>query len=116
MGCFAASPKREFAVDVFHCWKCGEAVDLPPASRVGNRDTCTRCDSDLHSCRNCRFYDVSKNNQCSEPQAEWVRDKEASNYCDYFSPNVVLAGGRAGSRSTPMAEDAKKRFNSLFKT
>ncbi len=85
---------------------------MPPGGRVGTRDACARCDADLHCCRNCRFYDPAKHNQCSEPQAEWVRDKEAANYCDYFQPNTALA--RAGRSSSP-AENAKKKFDSLFK-
>jgi len=101
---------------MLHCWKCGQTIDLPPARRVGNRDTCPTCDSDLHSCRNCRFYDTSKNNQCAETQAEWVRDKEMANYCDYFSAPPGLSVGRIGSRSVSAAQDAKKRFDSLFKT
>ena len=60
----------------FSCWKCGETIQLAAGSRVGSRDTCSRCNADLHSCRNCSFYDPSKNNQCSEPQADWVRDKK----------------------------------------
>ncbi len=85
---------------------------MPPGGRVGTRDVCARCDADLHCCRNCRFYDPAKHNQCSEPQAEWVRDKEAANYCDYFQPSPALA--RAGRASSP-AENAKKKFDSLFK-
>lgn len=89
-------------------------MELPPAQRVGAREACPRCDADLHACRNCRFYDPSKNNQCAEPQAEWVRDKEAANYCDYFQPNPVLYA--RGGRASPSAEDAKKKFGSLFKS
>lgn len=98
----------------FSCWKCGTAIELSPAQRLGAREACPRCDADLHACRNCQFYDPSKNNQCAEPQAEWVRDKEAGNYCDYFQPNPVLRA-RAG-RASPGAEDAKERFGSLFKS
>lgn len=94
------------------CWKCGNAVDYAPGVRVGTRDTCPRCDSDLRSCRNCRHYDPAKHNQCAETQAEWVRDKEASNYCDYFSP---AAGRHAGAPASGGADDAKKKFDSLFK-
>ncbi len=96
----------------FSCCKCGQVIDLPPAGRVLSRDTCPKCDSDLHSCRNCRFYDPGKHNQCAEPQAEWVRDKEAGNYCDYFSPNPILSSGK---RTSSKAEEAKKKFDSLFK-
>ena len=93
------------------CWKCGEAIELAVGSRVGTRDTCSHCDADLHCCRNCRLYDPGKHNQCAETQAEWVGDKEAANYCDYFSPHPGL-GARKRS-STP--QDAKKKFDSLFK-
>src|SRR5215472_6712950 len=95
------------------CWKCGNAIDLASGSPVGTRDTCPECDCDLHACRNCGHYDPSKHNQCAETQAEWVRDKEAANYCDYFSPSAV--GRAAAPRSSSGADDAKKRFNSLFK-
>jgi hypothetical protein len=98
----------------FNCWKCGEAIQVPAGDKVGNRGACPKCDADLHACRNCQFYDRSKNNQCREPQAEWTRDKEAANYCDYFQPNPTLMA-RAG-RSSPKANDARNKFNSLFKT
>jgi hypothetical protein len=97
----------------FSCSRCGETIQvMAAASRVGTRDTCRRCDYDLHSCRNCRFYDPAKHNQCAETQAEWVPDKEAANYCDYFSPNPILS---VGKRSPSPTENAKKKFDSLFK-
>lgn len=96
----------------FNCWKCGASIGLPTGARVGNRDTCPKCGSDLHSCRNCDFYDPGKNNQCSEPQAEWVREKEAANYCDYYRPNPTLFARGQGPRSN---DDVRKKFDSLFK-
>ena len=94
------------------CWKCGTTIETKPGERVSSRDACPQCGTDLHSCRNCRFYDTSKNNQCAEPQAEWVRDKEAANYCDYLQPSSRIAGRPAESQS---AEDVKKKFDSLFR-
>jgi hypothetical protein len=92
----------------FSCFKCGKAIDAP--ERVMNRDTCPNCDADLHCCRNCRFYDPGKHNECAETQAEWVRDKEASNYCDFFQPNPVLLARGPGKQN-----DGRSRFDSLFK-
>jgi hypothetical protein len=94
----------------FSCFKCGEQIDAP--ERVMSRDTCPNCDADLHCCRNCRFYDPGKHNECAETQAEWVRGKEASNYCDYFQPNPVLLAKGPGSGKQG---DARSRFDSLFK-
>ncbi len=97
---------------LFHCWKCGERIEFPTGSRVGRRDACPQCDADLHSCRNCRFYDPSKPNQCAEPQAEWVRNKEAANLCDCYSPNPTLLA--RGESPTSEADGAGKKFDSLF--
>jgi hypothetical protein len=97
----------------FNCWKCRQKIEYPSGSRVGWRDTCPQCHSDLHACRNCQFYDPGKHNQCAETQAEWVRDKEAANYCDYFRPNPTLLASGGGSGSA--ADMAKERFDSRVK-
>lgn len=65
------------------CHFCGSELDME--GRVGRRDQCPFCGRDLHICLNCRFYDPGAYNQCHEPQAERVVDKERSNFCDYFS-------------------------------
>jgi hypothetical protein len=98
---------------LFNCWKCAETIQLAAGSKVGKRDTCPKCDADLHACRNCRFYDPGKHNQCVETQAAWVRDKDAANYCDYFQPNPTLLA--RGERPTSKAEDTKKKLDSLSK-
>ncbi len=97
---------------IFACCKCGKRIEYPAGNRVLRGDTCPQCDSNLRCCLNCQFYDPGKHNQCAETHAEWVRDKEFANYCDYFQPNPVLMA-RAGS--PPRAGDAKKNFDSLLK-
>jgi hypothetical protein len=64
------------------CYFCGKTIEVE--GRVGRSDACPYCRGDLHSCVQCRFYDAGAYNQCSEPQAERVLEKEKSNYCDYF--------------------------------
>ncbi len=93
----------------FHCFRCNAPNEIQ--DRIGLRDTCVQCDADLHCCRNCRHYSRSAHNQCNEPQAEWVRDKDRANYCDYFEPR---RGGR-GEEDSNRAQDAKARFEDLFK-
>jgi hypothetical protein len=95
------------------CWKCGHAIKVASGNRVGTREACPQCDSDLHACRNCRHYDPAKHNQCVETQAEWVRDKEAGNYCDYFWPGALRRASPPVSSGG--ADDAKETFDSLFK-
>lgn len=87
------------------CWRCGKAIDA--RAGVGRRDACLQCGSDLRCCRNCRCYDATLHNQCSEPQAERQVDKERGNFCDWFS----LGGKRATDRDS----DARARLDALFK-
>ncbi len=96
---------------VFSCHSCGNPIPLGLGEKVFRRDACTKCDADLHCCRNCRFFDTTRNNECAEPQAERVVDKSASNFCDYFEPRtrIDLIGKKAGG------SDAKKAFDDLFR-
>ncbi|MBI5529572.1 MAG: hypothetical protein HY897_24870 [Deltaproteobacteria bacterium] len=89
------------------CHSCGQPID--PLTKVGIRDDCAKCHRDLHVCKNCRFWDSSAHNQCREPQAEYVPDREKSNFCTFFTPG---AGQKKMSRS---AAEAKKKLDALFK-
>ena len=64
------------------CSRCKKELTLE--NKVTRREACPFCGWDLHVCLNCRFYDPGAYNQCREPQAERVLDKERSNFCDYF--------------------------------
>jgi len=65
------------------CFSCGTQLDM--FGKPGRADTCPACDADLHCCRNCAFYDPGSYNECREPQAERVLEKDRSNFCDYFA-------------------------------
>jgi hypothetical protein len=87
------------------CHKCGATIDSEAVSR---RDECHGCGSDLRVCLNCTFYDPGRANQCFEPQAERVTEKDRSNYCDFFQ--FMQEGQRTSGK-----EDAKKLWQELFK-
>jgi hypothetical protein len=90
------------------CHRCGH--DIGRLERVGRRDSCLHCGSDLHCCLNCQLYDVTMHNQCREPQAERQVDKQAGNFCEHF---VFHMGPRTAS-GTDAAQSAKQRLASLF--
>ena len=88
------------------CHRCGH--DIGSVERIGRRDTCLHCGTDLHCCRNCAFYDPAYHNQCREPQAERQVDKVVGNFCEYFS-------FRGGPRSDTTPQDsARARLDALF--
>ncbi|MEA3471407.1 MAG: hypothetical protein U9R24_06795 [Thermodesulfobacteriota bacterium] len=77
--------------------------------KVGRRDICPFCGSELHVCLNCRFFDPGSYNDCREPQAERVVDKMKSNFCDYFEFGDTASGERGKEK------DPKKKLGDLFK-
>lgn len=89
------------------CYKC--ATEIVLTARVGRGEYCQKCYSDLHCCRNCAHYDSAATNQCREPQAESVRDREKANFCDYFTPNTHKGTGGDDSSA------ARDAFKKLFK-
>lgn len=95
----------------FHCFKCN--TGLSPEA-IGRRDSCPKCGSDVHVCRNCTFYDLKAYNECRENQAERVVDKEKANFCDYFKPRLG-SGGSGGGSSGTSKEDVFKNLDALFK-
>jgi hypothetical protein len=80
------------------------------ADRIGVRETCERCGGWVHCCRNCELYAPGLSNDCREPGAERVVDKEQGNFCDFFR----LAGFvRSPERTAP--GDARAQLEALFR-
>jgi hypothetical protein len=92
------------------CHKCGEVVQYESAN-IGRRETCPKCHSDLRVCKNCFHYDSKSYNECKEPQADRVVDKEKSNFCDYFQ----LTENTASNKESNLREDTLKKLDDLFK-
>ncbi len=92
------------------CQVCGKEILVLGA--LGRRDVCGECDSDLHACRQCAFYDPHVADQCREPGADKVKDKEAGNFCDFFRLSHAIPPQR--DTADPAAE-ARRRLDALFK-
>ncbi len=90
------------------CWKCQS--EIVTRERIGFRDYCPTCERALHACRNCGFYDSSYGNQCREPMAERVVDKERSNFCEYF---VRATAARRADRGA--GPDPRAKLDALFR-
>lgn len=96
------------------CHHCGREAQLTAA--VQRTDSCRYCYSDLKVCLNCRFFDPAVNNQCREPQAEWVPDKSKSNFCEFFDFQQVSPLGRPGMGGSQSEQQrARSAFDSLFR-
>ena len=94
----------------YHCHKCSKALSVSSNGQVGRSETCQYCNADMHCCLNCRHFDGSAYNQCREPQAERVLDKDRSNFCDYFHFADGLRAQADGGKTA-----ALKKLDGLFK-
>lgn len=95
------SPNAEGA-----CWACGAKLVAADYQREGE---CPRCRKQTHVCRNCRFYQPGRPNDCQEPIAEAVGDKQRANFCDYFEPTVNAY--RPGADADQLRAAADKLFD-----
>jgi hypothetical protein len=91
-------------VDALRCYRCGtslEKLTLP----LSRRDQCPECLVDLHVCRMCVSFAPQLADQCSEDDAEDVREKAQANFCDYFEPSeTAYAPGRMTGHQRAEAE------------
>jgi len=92
------------------CHACLKGLEIK--TPLGRREICPFCGSDLHCCLNCAFHEMGAYNECREPQAERVIEKNRSNFCDYFVFRVAEMSGK-GKNS---GESVKTKIESLFKT
>ncbi len=106
------------------CWKCHKEIKIEKPVRG---DECPLCHADLHVCKGCDFYECGTHNECRESSADFVSDKERSNFCDYFRVKKdysdmaasnqarALFGLDSGNSSAKSKADAARdAFNSLF--
>lgn len=91
------------------CHFCGGALD--PKMRIVKDTVCPHCGRDLHACVQCRHYDRYAHNQCREPNAEWVTDRERRNFCDYYA--LSPAGGK-GAGVPDREKAARSKLDSFF--
>ena len=91
------------------CWNCKN--EIKKIDKISRSGTCPHCQAYLHCCFNCIFYDKLAYHECKEPQAEWIKEKDNANFCDYFSSIKE----KTKNYTTLSKEEAQKKLNELFK-
>lgn len=91
-----------------YCHSCSRELNL--AGKPGVRDLCPHCSAYLHCCYHCRFYDANAYQQCREPQAEFVKEKDKGNHCEYFE-----VSNRPPGKVDDRAAVARQKLEQLFK-
>ena len=67
-----------------YCYACNQSTELEAEQKILRHEECPHCQIQLHCCKMCVFYDTKVYNECREPLAERLVDKEKANFCSYF--------------------------------
>jgi len=114
------TPRMVGTVTRGRCANCG-AVLQPGFDPNGQ---CPRCQFELHSCKQCRFFDSGAQFECM--QTERISPKDAKNNCTFYEFRMTVEKDTAPTAysQTPQAaaapspsrpHDARKAFEDLFK-
>lgn len=91
---------RIMVASLVSCWSCGHTWEYSPP--LGRGEICLNCRRDAKVCLNCKFHDRHVNGECMESQAELVKDKEKSNFCDWFESKSESSNQSAVKASNPL--------------
>jgi hypothetical protein len=117
------TPRMVGNVTRARCANCG-AVLLAGFDQNGQ---CPRCQSEMHCCKQCLFFDTAARFECTQPIPERIARKDARNECTFFAFRITIEKDTAPSApaSSPSAPtphtsslrtgNARKAFDDLFK-
>ena len=94
---------------VSRCAQCGTVLQSIPPTGL-----CPKCNFELHSCKQCMYFDPGSRFECMQPIKERIAKKDARNDCTFYEIRVT----REKETSTPASlrpNDARQAFENLFK-
>ena len=91
------------------CFACHKPTGLQPNQKIPKSEECYHCYASLRCCKMCSFYDQSSYNECKEPMADRIVDKDKANFCDFFKLKSDC------KTKNNEKEDLLEKANSLFK-
>jgi len=94
---------------VSRCAQCGTVLQAIPPTGL-----CPKCGFELHSCKQCMYFDPGGRFECMQPIKERIAKKDARNDCTFYEIRVT----REKETSTPASlrpSDARQAFENLFK-
>ncbi|MBP9673834.1 MAG: hypothetical protein KBD63_01960 [Bacteriovoracaceae bacterium] len=69
------------------CYKCQKKSEVSDARTFSRTEECSHCYAAFKCCRMCLYYDLAAYNECREPSAGRMVDKEKANFCEFFTIN-----------------------------
>lgn len=94
---------------LMRCAGCGAI--LPQGADTNGQ--CPRCQFELHSCKQCAFFDTAARFECAKPVAARIARKDARNECSFYQVRVTVERDTGSAAARP--PDARAAFEALFK-
>ena len=106
------APKMPAFREVTRCNLCGQMVNIEMGG-IAIDQQCPKCNSDLHTCKNCVSFDPGARFQCRKPITERIARKDERNSCAVFEPRKTIE--RETTTATSSVKDPRSAFDKLFK-
>ena len=108
------SPRMPGLRKVVKCSNCGTAVSAKN-SEITPESQCLKCSADLHSCKNCAYFDPAERFECSQPISQRVSPKDRGVDCEFFEIRSSVEKITTSVQKTDPV-DARDAFENLFKS
>ena len=120
------TPRMVGTVTRARCSNCG--VVLTPGFDPNGQ--CPKCSIELHSCKQCRFFDTGAQFECMQPVPERISPKDVKNDCKFYEFRMTVEkdtaptsyaqpsasnNGNAAAPPPSRPSGARQAFEDLFK-
>ncbi|HXM97942.1 MAG TPA: hypothetical protein VN982_05650 [Candidatus Dormibacteraeota bacterium] len=117
------TPRMVGTVTRGRCSNCGTVL----APGFDPNGKCAKCSFELHSCKQCRFFDTGAQFECTQLIPERITPKDARNECKLYEFRMTIEKDTAPTSyaqqqpppsttfSAARPSDARQAFDDLFK-
>ena len=99
---------------VSRCAQCGAVLQ----DGMTFDQKCPKCGFELHSCKQCMYFDPGSRFECMQPVKERIAKMDERNQCTFYEMRVTREKETStpiGSSSVKRPSDARAAFENLFK-
>ena len=90
------------------CSMCGASL----SAQIDQASQCPQCKTDLHTCKQCAWFDTGARFECAQPIPERIPRKNVRSSCSSFVPKKAIERDTSSANKVTSARDA---FDALFK-
>lgn len=94
--------------EAYRCSMCGASI----SALIELDSQCPKCKADLHTCKQCAWFDTSARFECVQPISERIPKKSVRNQCPRLTPKKAIERDTSSAKKITSARDA---FDALFK-